>query len=1167
MSARVARIVCFSIAFVAVLAVWRGPGANPAQAMVDPGSVAQPAPSEAIDLATYGARRWMVQLAEPPIAAYEGGMAGLAPTAIWVTGARRLDLKAPAARAYRRHLEATQRDFRQTLAKAAPGSRVDYSYTITVNGLGVKMSPAQAAAVRRLAGVKAVTPDVPFQLQMFSTPKQIGAPAIWARLGGKANAGRGVKVGIIDGGIFVKTDPANNFDGAACFRDDGFPDVPAGFPKGDARFTNKKVLVARAYFRQDDPPMPGSETPLPGPNGGDTAHGTHVAGTVACAPDTPTTYQGVPIVLDGVAPGAYLFNYKVFYASRTSDGFQNGNAYVLELAKAIEDSIEDGADVISNSWGSSYQNTLAWPDPMVQAAELAMKSGVVAVFAAANAGPTQGTVASVGLAEAVITVGAVTKDAGVSVGDLSATSPAPVPERLARLDVGGAAFGPANLPLWPMLGAQPAPVLPAEKAATNAADTGCLVQGASPYPTGSLDGKVALINGGVCQNSQKVFLAQQAGAVAALVYNATTETLTQMAAQTNAADVTIPSWFMRRSDGLALRDFALAQPTATIGFVARPHLAEMPGDIMAGFSSRGPTQDKLLKPDVVAPGVAVLSNGFAPAGDDPDATYTGFGAVSGTSMATPHVAGASALLVALHPEWQTWQVKAALMATGSEAVYLDNAKTQRAGLLDQGAGRIDLTKAGDPGVFVTPPSISGGELLAGAGRLVTLVVSDAGGQGGTWQASLEGLRPAVAALPLSPVVVPAGGKVEFNVPLVVPADAASGDYEWMLRLQNTATGQQAHVPAWYRVVPPRATDILLLDDDRSGTEPAPADYSGVYSSTLAALGYSIRYVDTQKEDLPAVTDLSRYRAAILFTGDNAGPSGMNGTERNRLTEWLDGGGRILATGQDLANVNGSVNGLSGNRLYKGYLALTVAMTDTFRGAPPNPSASGVGAFAGWTLDLSPGGSGAGNQTSIEATWPMTDTDAFAGTPWTQPIFKPLGRGFENVDYALGYGRSSEPSLEEPRLGIRYRAMSLGFGLEGVNGAAAAANSRQALLKRSVDWMLDAPTYTITTVGSCALRATNLQATGASAVDSPATQSRWDFGDGSPIETVPGSTIATSHAYGSAGNKVVRLEVTNTLGHRYLAQQAVEVTDCGVTKLIHLPLLPRDDPAAPWGGRH
>ncbi len=356
---------------------------------IAPAPTGDAAPAQPVDLATYPATRWIVQLADPPLAAYTGGIDGLAPTAIEITGARRLDLANPDVRAYRQHLTANQRSFRQTLAKVALGHRVDRIYTITVNGLAVKMTAAQAAAVRALPGVRAVTPDIPMQLQMFSTPAQIGAPAVWAKLGGKDKAGSGVKVGIIDGGIYMFYDEAGNYAGNACFRDEGYT-MPPGYPKGDERFTNKKVIVARAYFRPDDPPQPGSETPLPGLNRGDTAHGTHVAGTVACEPDTPATYQGVDVTLDGVAPKAYLMNYKVFYGSQTGDGFQRGNAFVAELVKSIEDAIEDGADVISNSWGSSYQNTLAWPDPMVQAAELAMKSGVVAVFANGNSGGPSG---------------------------------------------------------------------------------------------------------------------------------------------------------------------------------------------------------------------------------------------------------------------------------------------------------------------------------------------------------------------------------------------------------------------------------------------------------------------------------------------------------------------------------------------------------------------------------------------------------------------------------------------------------------------------------------------------------------------------------------------------------------------------------------------------------
>jgi subtilisin family serine protease len=1151
MTRRLARfVVVFLVLATVVLVLGRAPAAPSAAAMVDPGGApAAPSTGQAIDLATYQAPRWVVQLAEPPVAAYTGGIAGLAPTSIAVTGARRLDPAQPSVRAYRQYLLAAQRAFRQTLAKVAPGYRVDQTYTLTVNGLGVKMTPAQAAAVRALPGVKAVTPDLPYQLQMFSTPAQIGAPAVWARLGGKAKAGRGVKVGIIDSGIFVRFDEAGKYAGAPCFRDDGY-DLPTGFPKGDARFTNKKVISARVYLRPDDPAVPGAETPLPVQ--GESAHGTHVAGTVACTADTPATYQGVPVTLDGVAPGAYLMNYKVFYTSRTRDGFQNGNAYVIELVKAIEDAIEDGADVISDSWGSSYQNTLAWPDPMVQAAELAMRSGVVAVFANGNSGPTLGTVIAPAIAPSVIGVGAVTKDAQPSAGDLAVTAPAPVPDPLARMDVGGAAFGPQGLPGFSAVG-----VVPADTVTSNGQENGCpLADGASPYPADALKGKVALVTSGTCQSSDKVFLAQAAGAVATLVYSGG-ETYGQLTGQNHAGEVTIPSLALRRSDGLALKEFAVAHPDTAVQYTARPHYAPAPGDVMAGFSSRGPGMDKVLKPDVVAPGVSILSNGFAPAGDDPTTYYTGFGAVSGTSMACPHTAGAAALLVALHPEWTTAQVKAALMATANENVFLDAGKTQRAGLLDRGAGRIDLSKAMAPGVFLDPPSVSFGELRPGATMTVTVRIADAGDGAGQWQVSPESINPPI--VPVTPgyrsVTVPEGGATTLPLVARVPDDAALGDYEAVVRL-TYADGRTAHAPIWFRVVPPTGAEVLLLDDDRSSVEPKLANYSQVYTATLQSLGLTYRYIDTHKTDIPSAPELSRYPVAVLFTGDNAAmdngaaSTGLSGTERNRLAEWLDGGGRLLATGQNLAEVNGSSAGLSGSRFYKGYLALTLAKGDTFGGPAPRPSAVGIGPFAGLTVDLSPGGDGAGNQASVEATWPITDTDTFAGTAWTQPVFNPLDAQIP-ANAAIGQARSAEPSLAEPRLGIRYRVITLGFGLEGLNTGATVAG-RQEVLGRALDWLLDAPTWALDALPQPARAGEGVRFTARASAATPAEvdTTRWDFGDGSAVVTSANGAVTMSYAYDRPGTYTARLEVTNALGHRYLATTQVVVLPRG----LYLPLV-------------
>ena len=220
------------------------------------------------------------------------------------------------------------------------------------------MNPAQAAKVRRMTGVRAVVPDVPYRPLMYATPAQIGATEFWNQVGGQANAGRGVKVAIIDSGVYVTKDAAGNYAGNPCFNDAGYT-MPAGYPKGDTRFTNNKVIAARAYFRPSDPPTVGNDTPIQGPFA--SPHGTHVGGTVACNANTPAVG---PLTISGVAPAAYLMNYRIFYPSSSPDGFENGNGWVVEIVQAIEDAVADGADVLSNSWGSSHPEhpRLARPD-------------------------------------------------------------------------------------------------------------------------------------------------------------------------------------------------------------------------------------------------------------------------------------------------------------------------------------------------------------------------------------------------------------------------------------------------------------------------------------------------------------------------------------------------------------------------------------------------------------------------------------------------------------------------------------------------------------------------------------------------------------------------------------------------------------------------------------
>ena len=199
---------------------------------------------KAIDLATYPAKRWIVMLDKQPLARYSRAKRGLS-----LAGGNpaKLNLAAAVNRTYLRGLARNHSAFKTRLTRVAKGFRVERSFSLTLNGLAVRMNPAQAAKVRRMKGVRAVVPDVPYRPLMYATPAQIGAPALWEQLGGQANAGRGIKVAVIDSGIYVTKDAAGNYAGNPCFNDAGYT-MPSGYPKGDTRFTNKKVIVAQGVL-------------------------------------------------------------------------------------------------------------------------------------------------------------------------------------------------------------------------------------------------------------------------------------------------------------------------------------------------------------------------------------------------------------------------------------------------------------------------------------------------------------------------------------------------------------------------------------------------------------------------------------------------------------------------------------------------------------------------------------------------------------------------------------------------------------------------------------------------------------------------------------------------------------------------------------------------------
>lgn len=129
-------------------------------------------------------------------------------------------------------------------------------------------------------------------------------------------------------------------------------------------------------------------------------------------------------------------------------------------------------------------------------------------------------------------------------------------------------------------------------------------------------------------------------------------------------------------------------------------------DVMAGFSSRGPREDGAIKPEITAPGVDIVAARAVHAGSEYIEVEPGYTSLSGTSMATPHVAGAAALLAAQHPAWRAAELKAALMASATA--------TPGANVNAQGAGRVDVARAVHQSVLATPTALPLGTQAAPA---------------------------------------------------------------------------------------------------------------------------------------------------------------------------------------------------------------------------------------------------------------------------------------------------------------------------------------------------------------------------------------------------------------------------------------------------------------------
>ncbi|NLG28395.1 MAG: S8 family serine peptidase [Chloroflexi bacterium] len=1062
-----------------------------------------------------------------------------------------LALGSTAALEHRQRLLTHQQQVAKRIEAAFAGCEIEAAYQIAFNGLTVRVPAADNAtlmALRQLAGVSAVYEDVAYRPTLYSSLGDIGASALWNTLGGAGRAGEGVKIAVLDSGILTRHPM---FSASAM-------SYPTGYPKGDTRDTSAKVIAARIYVRPDDPPVAGEERPAPGAKG--SSHGTHVAG-IAAGNTVSATYAGVAADIAGVAPRAWLLNYRVFYPALS--GLET--AYEAEILRAVEDALLDGADVLCCSW-TALSARAPEASALGEALVAASQAGCVVVASAGDDGPGYGTVSRVpGAVGSAITVGAVSKSREIVINLADVATPSPVPDDLRNRLFAPALFGGA---LQGTLG--PFPVADVRLADPQGSALAC-----DALPPGSLAGKIAVAARGECDFAAKAYHAQQAGAIALVISNDSDELfpMSCAGAYCGAGVVRIPVVLVTRTVGQRLAGWAAAHPDATLTLDGNGRLLSVAGGVVEAYSGRGPANQRYLKPDVVAPGKAVLSAAFTDTGS---ASYA---VLSGSSMATAHVAGAAALLVQAHPSWSPAEIKALLMASARvDGLTLDDGATW-AGVLDRGAGRVDLSAAASPAVLISPPSVSLSETRPGDAFDVTLSLRDVRSSGGartyTMLQSVSGsltIVPSPTSVTLSP-----GQRTTLALRIQINPGASAGDLTGDLYLASGSV--RLHIPVWAHVYPAADTAQVLLIDNDFSYYGGYRDYASYVTGALNALGVTYRVWDTdvrydQLQTLPAVSYLQGFDAVIWLTGDNVHPDGyfvvptpLTGRDQAILRAYLDGGGRLLAIGQNLAeasDINPAVDAEWGRSdLYHGYLGAHWLQGSVFDPLnvgyyPPAGRASVVGwpgsAFAGLSLDLGSFGDGARNQNSVDEIAPGGLRDG-SDADLVQPLLMTT-EGYPYSDGCVAVGKWSDPSLEQPAAQIPYRSLYLAFGLEGVNNNPG-STPRAELLDRCLDWLLGTVSVRLDplVLSTTALHTVHCQAV--SSIGYAVTQYRWWIEDQRGVREVITSAPSVSLQYDAPGSYSLAVEAMDALGHRAISETTVLASPLGESTLTVTPeLAPR-----------
>ena len=639
---------------------------------------------------------YIVVMKADPLASYDGGTAGLKATK--PKKGDQLDAQSATSQKYLSHLKNEQRK----LAKDA-GVTPDVTYGVTLNGFSAELSGAQVDKLRASKDVLGVFPDSIRHPQAQSSTDFLGlgsdtdgSGGLWEELGGVDAAGEGTVVGVIDTGIA----PENpSFEGSRLYKQNhkksaGQPYSDGGYvyyDKSDGGTFRSEIIKAQEWNKHDyTQKLVGGQYFASGaeaagfdfqydylsPRDGD-GHGSHTASTAAGNFGVEASVGGVDFgTISGVAPGAKVAAYKACYVGPDLASTDDDICAMSDLLAAIDTAVADGVDVINYSIGGGSASSVLEPDDI--SFFNAAAAGVFVAVSAGNSGPDYATAdhaspwyTTVAASTIPTWEGTVTfegfEEAGASVS----------------VPFGEEVTGPS--------------IYAGDASAGDGANL-CLPGSLDPA---KVAGHIVVCDRGSNARAEKSQVVKDAGGIGMVLVN--------VPGGADSLDndfhavPTVHLSSVHRAAVLAYVQGGTDRPITLIGENITGE--ETPVPQIAGFSSRGPMNadgSDIMKPDVAAPGVAILAathNGSK----GRDAKKPTFGILSGTSMASPHVAGLGALYLGERPNASPSEIKSALMTTAYDTVNRDGSANTDP--FAQGAGQVDPGRYFEPGLlYLSGPS-------------------------------------------------------------------------------------------------------------------------------------------------------------------------------------------------------------------------------------------------------------------------------------------------------------------------------------------------------------------------------------------------------------------------------------------------------------------------------